>query len=149
MSRWNDDGSEQAPRFTGTGAYGEQPDRTTPTAETAARQAAAAATAPQSATDAATVQKEELARWQKALDASDEAAAHAARHEMWEALSELFSRTAELAATSAGHGARPSCPTRRLSAEEVFVVIDGSRHRAGKRRATPAGTLRRGVPAAG
>ena len=50
-----------------------------------------------SATEAAAVQQKQFARWQKALAAGDEAAAHAARKEMWEALSELFGRTVERA----------------------------------------------------
>ena len=107
---WNDDGTKQPPRFAAAGAYDEQPDRTTPTTEIAARQAAAAATVAQSATDAATVQQEQLARYRQALAAGDKAAAHAARNAMWEALSELFSRTMELAASwndFAAHSATP------------------------------------------
>ena len=107
---WNDDGTKQPPRFAATGAYDEPPDRTTPTVEIAARQAAAAATVARSATDAAAIQQEQLARWQQALAAGDEAAAHAARNEMWEALSELFSRTAELAAAWNDFAARSVAP---------------------------------------
>ena len=107
---WNGDGSKQAPRFAATGAYDEPPDRTTPTAEIAARQAGAAATVAQSATEAAAVQEEQLTRWQQALAAGDEAAAHAARNQMWEALSELFSRTAELAQAWNDFAARSAAP---------------------------------------
>ena len=107
---WNDDGTKQQPRFAAAGAYDEQPDRTTSTAEIAARQEAAAATVAQSATDAATVQQEQLARYQQALAAGDEAAAHAARNAMWEALSELFSRTMELAAAWNDFAARSVNP---------------------------------------
>ena len=102
---WNEDGTKQPPRFTAAGAYDEQPDRTTPSAEIAARQAAAAATVAQSATDAATVQQEQLARFRQAL-----AAAHGARNAMWEALSELFSRTMELGAAWNAFAARSVNP---------------------------------------
>ena len=107
---WNEDGTKQPPRFAASGAYDEQPDRITPSAELAARQAAAAATVAQSATDAATVQQEQLARYRQALAAGDEAAAHAARNEMWEALSALFSRTKELAAAWNDFAARSVDP---------------------------------------
>ena len=107
---WNDDGTKQPPRFAAAGAYDEQPDRTTPSAEIAARQAAAAATVAQSATDAATVQREQLARHRQALAAGDEAAAHAARNAMWEALAALFSRTMELAAAWNAFAARSVNP---------------------------------------
>ena len=107
---WNDDGTKQPPRFAAAGAYDEQPDRTTPSAEIAARQAAAAATVAQSATDAAAVQQEQLARYRQALAAGDKAAAHGARNAMWEALSELFSRTMELAAAWNAFAARSVNP---------------------------------------
>ena len=107
---WNEDGTKQPPRFTAAGAYDEQPDRTTPTAELAARQSAAAATVAQAAAGAATVQQEQLARYRQALAADDEAAAHEARNEMWEALSALFSRTMELAAAWNDFAARSVDP---------------------------------------
>ena len=107
---WTDAGTKQPPRFAAAGAYDEQPDRTTPTDEIAERQAAAAETVAESATDAAKVQQEQLARYRQALAAGDEAAAHAARNAMWEALSELFSRTAELAAAWNAFAARSVNP---------------------------------------
>ena len=107
---WNDDGTKQPPRFAATGAYDEPPDRTTPTAEIAACQASAAATVARSATEAAAVHEEQLARWQQALAAGDEAAAHDARNQMWEALSELFSRTMELAQAWNDFAARSATP---------------------------------------
>ena len=107
---WNDDGSKQAPRFAATGAYDEPPDRTTPTAEIAARQAAAATTVARSATEAAGIQQNSSPRWQEALATGDEAAAHAARNAMWEALSELFRRTAELAQAWNDFAARSATP---------------------------------------
>ena len=107
---WNDDGTKQPPRFAAAGAYDEQPDRTTPTTEIAARQAAAAATVAQSATDAATVQQEQLAatgrRWRLATKPPPTPRATRCGRR----LSELFSRTMELAASwndFAAHSATP------------------------------------------
>ncbi|MCY4483588.1 MAG: cupin domain-containing protein [Spirochaetaceae bacterium] len=94
---WDEDGSKQPPRFASAAAYDQQPDRTTATAELAARQAAAAASVTQAAAAAEGVQREQLANHQRAVTAGDEAAAHAARNAMWEALSELFGRTMDLA----------------------------------------------------
>ena len=107
---WNDDGTKQPPRFAAATGYDQQQDRTTPTAELAARQSAAAATVAQAAAAAATVQQEQLARYRQALAAGDEAAAHGARNEMWAALSELFSRTMELAAAWNDFAARSVNP---------------------------------------
>ena len=56
------------------------------------------------------MQQEQLARYRQALAAGDEAAAHAARNAMWEALSELFSRTMELAAAWNDFAARSATP---------------------------------------
>ena len=95
---WNEDGSKQPPSFVPASAYDQQPDRSTPTAELAARQSTAAATVSQAAAAAEAVQREQLARYQQAVAAGDDSAAHAARNVMWEALSELFGRTMELAA---------------------------------------------------
>ena len=94
---WNDDGSKQPPRFASAAAYDEQPDGTTATAELAERQAAAAAAVTRAAAAAEGVQQEHLAGYRRAVTAGDEAAAHAARNAMWEALSELFGRTMDLA----------------------------------------------------
>ena len=70
----------------------------------------AAATVAQSATDAAAVQQEQLTCYRQALAAGDKAAAHAARNEMWEAMSALFSRTMELAAVWNAFAARSVNP---------------------------------------
>ena len=94
---WNPDGNKQPPRFAAAAAYDQQPDRTTATADLAARQAAAAASVTQAAAAAEGVQREQLANYQRAVTAGDETAAHAARNAMWEALSELFGRTMDLA----------------------------------------------------
>ena len=95
---WNEDGTRQPPRFAAAAAYDQASDRTTPDTELAGRQSAAAAAVAQAAAAAAAVQQEQLDRYRAALAAGDEAAAGAARNRMWDALRELFSRNAELAA---------------------------------------------------
>ena len=107
---WNDDGSKQPPRFAAATAYDEHPDCTTPTAELAARHAAATAAVTQAAAAAEGVQQEHLAGYQRAVTAGDEAAAHAARNAMWEALAELFGRTMDLADAWNGFAARSVDP---------------------------------------
>ena len=107
---WNDDGSKQPPRFASAAAYDQPPDRTTPTDELAERHAAAAAAVTRAAASAEGVQREHLAGYQRAVTASDGAAAHAARNAMWEAVSELFARTMELAATWNDFAARSVDP---------------------------------------
>ena len=107
---WKEDGTKQPPRFAQATAYDQQPDRTTPTAELAQRQAVAAATVAQSAQVAGTVQQEQLERYQEAVAAGDEAAAHAARNRMWQALSELFSQTMALASAWNDFAARTVDP---------------------------------------
>ncbi len=107
---WNDDGSKRPPRFVPAAAYDQQSDRTTPTAELAARQSAAAATVSRAAAAAEAVQREQLARYLRALAAGDDTATHEARNAMWEALAELFGRTMVLAAAWNDFAARSVDP---------------------------------------
>ena len=107
---WNDDGSRKPPRFAPATAYDRQPDRTTPTGELAARQSAAAAAVTRAAAAAEHVQQEQLTAYRRAVTAGDEAAAHAARNAMWEALSELFGRTMDLASAWNDFAARSVDP---------------------------------------
>ena len=107
---WNEDGSKKPPRFAAAVAYDQQPDHTTPTEELAERHAAAAAAVTRAAAAAEGVQQEHLADYQRAVTADDETAAHAARAAMWEALSELFGRTMDLAAAWNDFAARSVDP---------------------------------------
>ena len=107
---WNEDGSRKPPRFAAATAYDRQPDRTTPTGALAARQSAAAAAVTRAAAAAEQVQREQLTGYRRAVDAGDEAAAHAARNAMWAVLSELFGRTMELAAAWNDFAARSVDP---------------------------------------
>ena len=107
---WNEDGSKAPPRFAPATAYDRQPDRTTATRELAARQSAAAATVTRAAATAEQVQREQLTGYRRAVAAGDEDAAHAARDAIWEALSELFGRTMELAAAWNDFAARSVDP---------------------------------------
>ena len=95
---WNDDGSKRPPRFASATAYDQEPDRATPTEELVERNAAAAEAVTRAASALAGVQQAQLAGYRRAVADGDEAAAHAARNTMWESLSELFSRTMDLAA---------------------------------------------------
>ena len=107
---WNEDGSKQPPRFATAAAYDQPPDHATPTGELAARQSAAAAAVTQAAAAAEGVQREHLAGYRRAVAAGDEAAAHAARDAMWEALSDLFGRTMDLASAWNDFAARSVNP---------------------------------------
>ena len=107
---WNSDGTKQPPRFVPAGTYDEPPDRTTPTAELAGRHAAAAAALTESASAAGAVQQAQVDRYLRAVQAGDEQEADAARTEMWQALSELFSRTAALGEAWNAFSARTAEP---------------------------------------
>lgn len=107
---YHEDGTRQPPRYVTAAAYDQPPDRTTPTAQLAARQAAAAEAAAREAAAAAAVQREQLARYREALAAGNRGAAGAARNRMGEALRDLFTRNAELAAAWNDFAARSVNP---------------------------------------
>ncbi len=107
---WNEDGTRMPPRFMPAGSYDEPADRATPTAELAGRHAAAAAALAESAAAAGAVQRAEADRYLQAVEAGDERSAAAARERMWDALSEVFSRTMALGGAWNAFAARTADP---------------------------------------
>lgn len=107
---WNEDGTKMPPRFMPSGSYDEPADHATRTTELAGRHAAAAAALAESAAAAGSVQRAAADRYLQAVAAGDERAAAAARERMWDALSDVFSRTMALGDAWNAFAARTADP---------------------------------------